>query len=317
MEGQRFPANLAPLNVSPSNPDSNIDFSQFEPIGATPGYKTTNTIPYTEEYMLSLQRQLGTNTLVSLNYVGNQGHHILVLESANPGDPALCLSLPGCGPDGEDSAYTNSAGQTIDSTRGPLGADFGSVSYQATIGNSVYNAVEASVQHSSGPLQLLVSYTYSKSLDMASNFADQVDPYDPKLLRGLSSFDMRHNFVTSYTYALPIQKLVGKNNRLTQDWSISGITRLSTGFPVTLMNPDDTSLIGTFGNGINNLTVDALDYTPGHLNGDHNPRDGKAYFNTSLSPCRKTIRRWEIPLRTRSAIAGGASSRDRGLTTSI
>ncbi len=73
VEGQRFPAQLAPLNVSPSNPDPNIDFSQFEPIGATPGYKTTNTIPYTEEYMLSLQRQIGTNTLVSVGYVGNQG----------------------------------------------------------------------------------------------------------------------------------------------------------------------------------------------------------------------------------------------------
>jgi hypothetical protein len=129
---------------------------------------------------------------------------------------------------------------------------------------------------------LLVSYTYSKSLDMASNFADQIDPYDPKLLRGLSSFDMRQNFVTSYTYTLPIVRLVHENNRLTQDWSISGITRFSTGFPVTLMNPNDTSLIGTFGNGINNLTVDALDYTPGHLSGDHNPRDGQTYFNTSL-----------------------------------
>lgn len=63
VEGQRFPAQLAPLNVSRSNPDANIDFSQFEPIGAIPGYKSTNTIPYTESYTLSLQRQIGNNTL--------------------------------------------------------------------------------------------------------------------------------------------------------------------------------------------------------------------------------------------------------------
>ena len=93
VEGQRFPAQLAPLNVSRSNPDPNIDFSQFEPISAMPGYKPTNTIPYTESYMLSLQRQIGTNTLLSLSYVGNQAHHLLVLEAANPGNPALCLSL--------------------------------------------------------------------------------------------------------------------------------------------------------------------------------------------------------------------------------
>ena len=87
VEGQRFPAQLAPLNVSASNPDPNIDFSQFEPISTIPGYKPTNTIPYTESYMLSLQRQMGTNTLLNLSYVGNQAHHLLVLEAANPGNP--------------------------------------------------------------------------------------------------------------------------------------------------------------------------------------------------------------------------------------
>ena len=165
VEGQRFPAQLAPLNVSPSHPDPNIDFSQFEPIGATPGYKTTNRIPYTEEYMLSLQRKVGMDTLLSLNYVGNQAHRLAVLEAANPGDPALCLSLPGCGPNGENGVYTTASGATVNGTRGPFGPNFGSVSYQATIGNSVYNALEASVRHTSGRLQLFFSYTYSKSLD--------------------------------------------------------------------------------------------------------------------------------------------------------
>lgn len=51
---------------------------------------------------------------------------------------------------------------------------------------------------------------------------------------------------------------------------------------MTLANPNDTSLIGTFGNGINNLTVDALDYTPGRLSVSHNPRKGQSYFNASL-----------------------------------
>jgi hypothetical protein len=47
-----------------------------------------------------------------------------------------------------------------------LGPNFGSVSYQTTIGNSNYNALEASVHHTSGRVQLFVSYTYSKSIDM-------------------------------------------------------------------------------------------------------------------------------------------------------
>jgi hypothetical protein len=297
VEGQRFPAQLAPLNVSGSNPDPNINFAQFEPISAIPGYKPSNTIPYTESYMLSVQRQLGNNTLLSVSYVGNQAHHLLVLEAANPGNPALCLSLsqanevaPGsatCGPFGESSVYTSASGNVINGTRGPLGPAFGSVSYQASIGNSNYNALQASLHHTSGRLQLFLSYTYSKSIDQASNLGDQVDPFDPHLSRGLSSFDMRQSFVASYSYKLPFERLFSANKLSagqcwTQGWSISGITRFSTGLPVTFYNYEDTSLLGTQGNGINNLAVDELEYTSGPLDLNRNPRNGSPYFNTSL-----------------------------------
>ena len=291
VEGQRFPAQLAPSNASTNNPGANIDFSQFEPISAIPGYKPSNAIPYTESYTVSLQRQIGNNTLFGVTYVGNQAHRLLALEAANPGNPALCLSLSQpsevapdtstCGPFGENTVYTTASGQVINGTRGPLGPAFGSVSYQTTIGNSNYNALQASLHHTSGPLQLFLSYTYSKSIDQASNLGDQVDPLNPSLSRALSSFDMRQNFVASYTYKIPFEKLFG-DNRATQGWSISGITRFSTGLPVTFYNYEDTSLLGTQGNGINNLAVDELQCAAGSLDLNHNPRGGNPYFNTSL-----------------------------------
>jgi len=288
-EGQRFPAQLAPLNVSPSNPDSNIDFSQFEPISAIPGYKTTNRTPYTEEFMLSLQRQIGTNTLLSISYVGNQAHHLLVLNAANPGNPALCLSLSQtdqvasgsatCGPFGEDGVYTSVSGQVVNGTRGPLGPAFGSVSYQTTIGNSNYNALEVNLRHTSKRAELFFSYTYSKAIDQASNFGEQVNPIDPSLSRELSSFDMRQNLVASYTYGFPFEKLFHARNRWAEGWSISGITRYSTGFPITFYNYEDTSLLGTQGNGVNNLAVDSVDYLGLPLDINHNPRNGQPYFD--------------------------------------
>jgi len=291
-EGQRFPAQLAPLNVSRNNPDRTIDFSQFEPISAIPGYSPTNTIPYTEEYVLSLQRQIGSNTLVNVSYVGNQAHHLLVLEAANPGDAALCLSLsqpsevaPGtatCGPFGENTVYVSAAGQVVNGTRGPFGPDFGSISYQTTIGNSNFNALEASLQHTSGRSDIFASYTYGKSIDQGSNLGDQVNPYNPSLSRELSAFDMRQNFVASYTYRIPFEGLFRAHSRWTEGWSIAGVTRFSTGFPVTLYNFSDTSLLGTQGNGINNLPVDEPNYTPGAIDLNHNPRNGQPYFNTSL-----------------------------------
>lgn len=292
VEGQRFPSQLAPLDVSRSNSDPNVNFSLFEPLSSIPGYKTTDTIPYTEEYMLSLQRQVGSMTLLSMSYVGNQAHHLLVLEAANPGHPALCLSLsqpdevapntPTCGPFGENNVYITASGQTINGTRGPLGPDFGSVSYQTTIGNSMFNALEASLRHTGGRTQLFVSYTWSKSIDQSSNLGDQVNPLNPRLSRELSSFDMRQDLVASYTYRIPFEHLASAHHRWLEGWSVCGITRYSTGFPVTLYNFEDTSLLGTQGNGINNLAVDELEYTGGALALNHNPRINNNYFSPKL-----------------------------------
>jgi hypothetical protein len=287
--GQPFPAALATGKASSSNPNPDINWSPYEPISGIPGYAATNRIPYVEEYMLSLQRQLGANTVLSLSYVGNQGHRLLVMIEANPGNPALCLSLsqpsqvapasPTCGPFGESNVFTTAAGQVINGTRGPLGPSFGSDTYQATIGKSNYNSLQISVRHTSRRLDVSAGYTYGKSMDDSSNLGEEVNPINPSLSYGLSSFDIRHNFVVSYNYRIPFEGLFHASNRWTQGWEFSGITHLSTGLPVTLVSYGDNSLLGAEPNGINNYGVDEPDYTGGSLNLNHNPRNGLPYFN--------------------------------------
>jgi Carboxypeptidase regulatory-like domain/TonB dependent receptor len=290
--GQPFPVALASQNASSKNPDSSIDWSQFLPITGVPGYATTNRIPYAEEYTLSLERQIGGSTVASASFIGTQAHRLLVLQEANPGDPALCLSLsqtsqvaPGsatCGPFGESNVYTSASGQVFNGTRGPLGPNFGSNTYQTTIGNSNYNALQLSLRHNSKSLEVFAGYTFSKSFDNASNLGEEVNPFNPSLSRALSAFDMTQNFVVSYDYQLPVTKVLPAN-RWTKGWSLSGITRFSTGFPVTLVSSGDNSLLGAEPNGINNYGIDLPDYTPGALNLSGNPRkNDQLYFNTSL-----------------------------------
>ncbi|MGB6485104.1 MAG: carboxypeptidase regulatory-like domain-containing protein [Candidatus Acidiferrales bacterium] len=291
-QGQYFPVTLAPLDSSANHPDPNINWAQFEPITGLPNYPTTNRIPYTEEYMLSLERGLGSNTVLSLNYVGTQGHRLLVLDEANPGDPSLCLFLsnpanlePGqtpCGPFGEDSTYTTTTGITYDGTRGPLGSNFGSNANQATMGNSNYNALQVTVRHTSGRLQLLAGYTFSKSEDQSSNVGEEVNPLDPALSKALSAFDVKNNFVVSYSYQIPVERLFRATNRWTEGWELSGITHFSSGLPVTLVNYGDNSLLGTEPNGINNYGVDEPDYSGGPLDLNHDHRNGRPYFNPSV-----------------------------------
>ena len=290
-EGQRFPAKLAPLNVSRQNPDSNVDWSQFEPIAAVPGYSPANKTPYAEEYRLSIERRIGKVALLEVGYAGNQAHRLLVLKAANPGDPALCLSLSGasdvsadsstCGPFGESTTYISAAGVSVNGTRGPFGPAFGSVSTQATIGNSSYNALQANLRVVDKWGQLLAGYTYAKSIDMGSNFGDHVNPFDPRLSRALSAFDLRQNLVVSFVLSEGLSKHVCA--WLGKGWELSSIARASTGFPVTLINNGDTSLWGTQSNGVNTLPVDLPNYkySGGALSFHRNPRTSSTYFDTA------------------------------------
>jgi hypothetical protein len=290
--GQYFPVQLAPLNTTASHPDTNLDWSQFEPISGVPAYPVNNKIPYTGQYMFSIEHGFGNDTVLSVSYVGSQAHHLLVLEEANPGNPSLCLQLSNpanlargqtpCGPFSEGNVFVTAAGQTINGTRGPLGANFGSDTLETTMGNSNYNSLQVNVRHSSGPLQLMAAYTYSKSLDQSSNLGEEVNPLNPSLSRALSAFDLTQNFVVSYSYQLPFARFLGVRNRWIDGWELSGITRFSTGLPVTLINYGDNSLLGAEPNGINNYGVDEPDVASGSLHLNGNPRNGRPYFNTGL-----------------------------------
>ena len=291
-QGQYFPVQLAPLNTSASHPDASLNWSQFEPISGMPNYATSNKIPYTEEYMLSIQRAFGNNTVLDVGYVGTQAHHLLVLREANPGNSALCLQLSNpanlasgqtpCGPFSEGNVFTTASGQVINGTRGPLGSNFGSDTEETAIGNSNYNSLQVTLKHTSGPLQLLAAYTYSKSIDQSSNLGEEVNPLNPSASRALSAFDITHNFVVSYSYQLPLKRWIHAANRWTEGWEFSGITRFSSGLPVTLVNYGDNSLLGAEPNGINNYGVDQPDVAAGSLHLNRNPRNGQPYFNTAL-----------------------------------
>ena len=290
--GNFFPVAPPPKHVSPSHPASGspYDFlseflNAFGTIGSSPAFYYGARLPYAENYMLSFQRELTRSDLLTLSYVGTQGHRLLASKSANPGDPALCQATPGCGPTGESNIYINGTSVTL-GTRprlpgleltpaqasaglsGPIGTllpdgnygviPFANDSYFTTAGKSSYNSLQVNFRHTSTRLQMLLGYTYSKSLDIASGYGEQFNPVNPNLSRGLSAWDQTHNFVISYTYVLPIDRLGGPK-RLTNGWSISGVTTFSTGLPVTLVETDDHSLLGTAFGGPITLPVDTPD----------------------------------------------------------
>ena len=76
---------------------------------------------------------------------------------------------------------------------------------------------------------------------------------------------------------------------MTKDWSLSGITHVASGFPVTMINNGDNSLIGTNPNGVNNSSIDEPDYNGGPIHLGKDPRNNdNHFFNTNSFPT-KTI----------------------------
>ena len=271
-ELQRFPVVFPPLNVSAKNPDNTVNWALFTPIASSPGFNKNNRLPYAEDYELSVQRQFSASTVATLSYVGTQGHRLLSDIESNPGNPALCLATPGCGPNLENQFHT----------RLPVfGPNFGSNGWFITIGQSSYNSLQLNLRHTSGRLSTLVAYTYSKAMDNSSGYGEQVNPFIPKASMGLSAFDVTHNFVVSYNYRLPIDKLGGPK-RLTRGWALSGITRFATGIPVYIYENDDRSLLGTQFTGPIVLGID----TPNQVGPLHtsDPRKGPFFDPSAFAP---------------------------------
>jgi hypothetical protein len=268
--GQRFPLQKVGYGANSAHPNTSVDWSRFEPLVGIPAVDPNDVTPYAEHWMASFERQFASSTLATLSYVGTSSHHLLVLEEANPANPALCLSLgAACGPFNEQAARTQ------------FGSAFGSVELQRTIANAGYNALEATLNHKSRGLDLLASYTYSKSIDQSAGLPEPVNPIDPSLSRGLSAYDMRHNFVASFHYSVPALKSKGLLHAAAEGWAVAGIARFTSGLPVTLFNNNDTSLLGTIPNGINNNGVDTPEWSGASLSLNTNPRNGRAIFDAS------------------------------------
>ena len=271
--GQRFPFVPPPLGGGP------ISFAPFLPIALSPAYEGNNVLPYAEDFNFTIQRELGKSTILSLAYVGTRGHHLFTMYEIDPGNAARCLQIrqlfinagqPGsaCGPFGADTIY-NLNGQTFYGTR-PYSVtsgryktqgllDFGDQPLSTTMANSDYNSFQMTVNKQVGAVRFLGAYSWSKSLDNSSGFTEIVNFTNPKLSKGLSGFDITHNFVASYSYDLPfahgLPTRSGALFKVLDGWELSGITRFTTGQPVTMQQSGDQSLCACDGQGLGSVDL--------------------------------------------------------------
>jgi hypothetical protein len=313
--GQRFPF-TAPVPGASSN--QTLDFSVYEPFNFFPGYDIHNKLPYAEHFNLSIQRELGKSTVLTLAYVGTEGHRLITQRDANPGSAALCQQLttqgaiditagnttPGCGPGNENDVFqlpsatvpcdtptlTFNPGCVYSTRQQLLNPNFCPGGVQVCYGssntntltsaNSIYNSAQITVERKANDFTFLAAYTFAKGLDDSSAFNDLVNFQNSKLSRGLSTSDIRHNFVVSYVWAIPFDRAFQNlPKRLTQGWQMQGITRFSTGFPVQMNQGNgDASLAGSSATDMPNLIGKVRTLNPRNSNPDCPTTDGTGCY---------------------------------------
>ena len=297
-QGQRFPF-IFPVPGSPAN--KTLNYGEFLPITGSPGYSPHNTMPYAEHFNFSIQREISKSTVLTLAYVGTEGHKLISQYDANPGSAALCAQLnaqgavdlntgassPACGPFGENDVYQLPSGTKVYGTRHALGSNYCPTSvsqicfqsgntFTANIANSNYNSFQTTVERKAADVTFLAAYTFSKAIDDSSAFGQWVNFTNYRLSRGLSQSDVTHNFVVSYNWTVPFDRAFGRlPRRLTQGWNVTGITRLSTGFPISIrQSRGDLSLVGDNSNDEPNRIGPVITQDP------HNPgpKGANTYF---------------------------------------
>jgi hypothetical protein len=218
----------------------------FAPQGVEPNAKT----PAVEEWNLTIERQLGPNTVLRVATVGSHGYHGLLNVDPNSIPAQVCESSSGCASGGNGTAIGGVAQGAlyipVQATRpNPyLGAGF----FWYTEGNSSYNALQLDLtRRLSKGLRMRANFTWSKNLDMnsaptgaqASNEAQMImDRNDLPMDWGPSALNVAAQASISATYELPFPKSKGFVQKLAGGWQLNAIVTLLSGFPLT---PQDGS----------------------------------------------------------------------------
>ena len=175
------------------------------PSGDSEGFDPNLKLPRSYQWNVSLEKSFGSHQAMSATYVGQAGRDLLRQED---------LYRPNANFQGAFQLTGNNA-------------------------RSNYNALQLQYRKPlSSRVQALLNYSYSHSLDNASN----------DVLAGLSNtvisaandyassdFDVRHSFSGAVTFAVPSLGRSGALALFTRDWSVNAVVVARTGFPV---NPE-------------------------------------------------------------------------------
>ena len=203
-------------------------------------------VGYSQAWNVTVEQQMSADWLVRVAYVGNKGTHLQTFRERNA------------------AVYSASATVANTNARRPLGKYYSSMKELADAGNSNYHSLQVTLdKRLSKNFSILAFYTFSKSIDDESvnnQFTiSNPNPYDDRFNRGVSDYDIPHNFRLSAVMKVPaMARASAPVRRLLGGWAVSTIMDLRGGLPFGVSSGRDNSFSGVGFDGADLLGNPAL-----------------------------------------------------------
>jgi hypothetical protein len=268
-------------NPFPSTPpQKNFDFSRILPLGGSAVYSVDANLrtPYVYQYNLNIQREITSNTILDVAYVGSDSHKLTGIYDSNPFVPGTTSRI-----------FNTPSGN-------PANA-FNYLDTFANVGSANYNSLLLGLRgkprdvRGVGNVSYQLSWTYSKSEDTTSGFRsrdNRVPYFDRGHFKSVSDFDLTHYVALSGTWELPLAKLWSSGpSRLTRGWTIEPIYNYRSGEPLDVLSGISRSRTapGPSAVGDQNLVradlVAPITYFDPHVSQTINGRTGNYFLDPS------------------------------------
>jgi Carboxypeptidase regulatory-like domain len=234
-----------------------------------------NRLPLVQEYNLDLQYEFAHGWIADVGYVGSHGIHLYnwsqnvnaaKLVAGAPNNPTaasgaqnlemIASSLPYNDAGNATPLTTNTIGTFTSNAneRVPyLGFAPAGIASTDTLGDSLYNSLQASLRHQFGHgLLVNFAYTWSKEFTNINTSAagsgiqppgevifgasNSNDPTDLRQQYGLASYNRPQRATITYVYNLPYHKTEGATGKILGGWSVSGVTTIQDGLPFWIID---------------------------------------------------------------------------------
>jgi hypothetical protein len=224
--------------------------------------------PYTQQYNLTVQREIGRGWAVEAGYVGT--HYIggigiwdpFLAPLASPSKPISVTDNTG-----HTYSITTNTANNEELRHQILGLSRRRGSrYSSNIGQGNYNSLQVTLlRRLQRGLYFQAAYTFSKNIDnvSGSQSTDELNSTrngqgganifnfqnDPRQNRAISDFDRPHRLVISYAYDIPVPKNSFFQNQVFRNWAISSIVTYQSGLPFSITDSTSGGAYGNTGGG--------------------------------------------------------------------